>query len=376
MKILWVPHTSRSRSGVRSRSAYFIDRLAGAHTIHEVCWDVPIRRSPVGLASTLRRWTRVAGKITFHHLPRLPTFPGPLGALSFALNQGMFSSAIRRIVREYPLDVVVCSCNWYALGFPPRDLPVSVVLDYFDFLSDEHEARYFSGCQAVLCASSVMYDRARRHAVAAFHLPNGVDSRLFRQADGAAARRRYGLEDARVVSLIGLTASEDLYFLDAIERVARRFPDVRGLIVGGGTLLPAIQAKIRGREQLFTLLGPRPYEEMPELFACSDVGLYPGDSGPQFQAALPIKVLEYGAAGKPVVSVPLEELRRLAFPNVVFAAPTAADFADAIGGALSEPSMPPDLAPFELDRLAGRLVEILEDVVSVPAGITREREVR
>ena len=362
MKILWVPHTSRDSLGTKPRALYFIERLAPRHTIHEFCWDAPVRRSVAGLASALSFWRGAADGVVRYHLPRLPTMPGTLGRTAVAVNQAIFRRLVRRVVREGGIDVVICSCNWYVHGFPPPGLPVPLVLDYFDLLSEAHETRYFRDGQAVLCASSVMYERARRHGVPCHHLPNGIDSHLFARADGAPARRRYGLEGFRVVSLIGLTGSPRLYFLDAIELGSRRFPDLKGLIVGQGAMLPAIRAAIRGREHLFRLVGPQPYSAMPELFACTDVGLYPADQAPHFDAALPIKVLEYSAARKPVVAPPLEELRRLHFPNLRFAAPTAEAFAEAIGRALEEPVDRPDLSAFELAGLASRLESILADV--------------
>ena len=363
MKILWVPHTSRDSLGTRSRAMYFIDRLAARHTIHEFGWDAPVGRSPRGLARALRAWRQPADGVVRYHLPRLPTLAGPFGRAAGAINQAIFRRWIRRVVREAGIDVVICSCNWYAHGLPPAGLPVPLVLDYFDLMADDLEARYFGNAQAVLCASSVMYDRARRHGAPAHHLPNGIDSQLFAQADGVEARRRYGLNGARVVSLIGLTASPRLYFLDAIELAARRSPHLKGLIVGRGAMFPAIQTAIARRRHLFRVMGPRPYAEMPDLFACSDVGLYPADQKPHFDAALPIKVLEYSAAGKPVVAPPLEELRRLGFANLRFAAPTAEAFAETIGAALEDPVERPDLSAYEIAGLATRLESILTETV-------------
>lgn len=362
MKILWVPHTSRDSIGTRSRSMYFIERLAPRHTIHEFCWDAPVRRSVAGLASALRFWRGAADGVVRYHLPRLPTVSGALGRAAAVVNQAIFRRLVRMVVREAGIDVVICSCNWYVHGFPPPGLPVPLVLDYFDLLSEAHETRYFRDGQAVLCASSVMYERARRHGVPCHHLPNGIDTHLFARLDGVSAKRRYGLEGFRVVSLIGLTGSPRLYFLDAIELASRRFPDLRGLIVGRGAMLRTIETAIGRRRPLFRVMGPKPYAEMPDLFACTDVGLYPADQAPHFDAALPIKVLEYSAAGKPVVTPPLEELRRLGFPNLRFAAPTAEAFADAIGRALEEPIGRPDLSAFEIGSLAARLESILADV--------------
>ena len=105
MNILWVPHTSRTRAGVKSRGAYFIERVARKHTVHEICWDVPIRRSATGLASTLRVWRRAADGVTFHHLPRVPSLPGPLGRLA------------QYVLKNAPCEV------WLIRRPAPREVP-------------------------------------------------------------------------------------------------------------------------------------------------------------------------------------------------------------------------------------------------------------
>lgn len=363
MNILWVPHTS-SQAGIRARATYFIERLAERHSIHIMCWDVPIRRSAAGVLSALARWDRVEGQLTYHHVPRLPSHFDIRRGGAPLLTQTVFQRSMRRIVERHGIDVVICACNWYALGFPPGGLPVPLVLDYFDILTEAHEARYFAVGDAVLCASPIMFERARRFTLPAFYLPNGIDTTLFQAADGATVRRRYGLTNRPVVSLIGLTASSTLYFLDAIDLVGREHPDVACLIVGGGPLQPAIQAAIRGRESRFHLVGPVDYEQIPAFFAASDVGLYPGDAGPQFDAALPIKVLEYSAAGKPVVAPPLEGLRRLNFPNVIYADPTPEAFAAGILRALRQPVPAADLTPFAIGTLSTELSAILEGLVA------------
>jgi len=94
------------------------------------------------------------------------------------------------------------------------------------------------------------------------------------------------------------------------------------------------------------------------------VGLYPGDATPYFDAACPIKILEYSAAGKPVVATDLEELRRWAWPNVYLAPPEPRAFGAAIVRAFRGHAALPDLAPFEWDLLALRFEESCEALIA------------
>ncbi len=359
MRILWVPHTS-AQPGVRARADYLIERLQKEHDLHVLCWDVPIRRTASGLLSAMASWTKRDGPVVYHHLPRVPL---PFNGRRPWLTEAIFQRLIRKLVRDERIDVVVCSCNWYALGHPPLGLPVPLVIDYFDLLQDQHEAWYLTHADAVLSSSLVLHERAGRFDIPSYYIPNGVDVGLFRNADGQTMRRELGVGDSPVVSLIGVTASPRLYFIEAIELAARDVPGLKGLIVGAGPMMPAVRARLRGHEARFQIVGPVAFDRIPSFFAASDVGLYPGDALPHFDAALPIKVLEYSAAGKPVVAPPLDELKRLALPNVIFAEPTAEGFAEGIKQALRAPTAVPDLTRFEIDRVSRDLVSSLKEIM-------------
>ena len=87
--------------------------------------------------------------------------------------------------------------------------------------------------------------------------------------------------------------------------VARRLPDVGFLLVGPSTLpegwcpLPNV-----------TQLGQRPYEQVAGYMAACDVLIMPWNRSPWIEACNPIKLKEYLAVGRPVVSAPFAELRR------------------------------------------------------------------
>ncbi len=91
----------------------------------------------------------------------------------------------------------------------------------------------------VLAVSGSLARLARALGVPASRIevvPNGVDGERFRPADRRAARRRFGLpEEARVLVTVG-GLCERKGFHRVIERlpgIARRFPDVHYLVVGG-----------------------------------------------------------------------------------------------------------------------------------------------
>jgi glycosyltransferase involved in cell wall biosynthesis len=178
-------------------------------------------------------------------------------------------------------------------------------------------------------------------------------------------REKYRLGSDRVVSLIGLTFSQDLYFLEAIEIARRRLPNLKCLLVGKSELLERALVRFKGPENGLVYTGPVPYSEIQDYFAASDVGLYPGDDSEFFQAASPIKIFEYTAARKYVVSSRLEEMEKLGWGNLVFAEPSGNSFAEGILTALklmeSRQFPATTVAEYDWDTLTRKLEELLQE---------------
>jgi glycosyltransferase involved in cell wall biosynthesis len=136
-------------------------------------------------------------------------------------------------------------------------------------------------------------------------------------------------------------------------------PDIVFLVVGEGDLLSPIVERCRKLGLPCVATGRVENREIAHYFAATDVGLYAGDANPYFHAACPIKVLEYTAARRPVVATDLDELRRIAFPNVRLSPPDPVPFASAIVTSLREPTGFADVSGFEWATLAETLRETL-----------------
>jgi len=345
--------------------------LPRGHEIHVLSWEVIARKS--ALVRTLRSRTERDGAFTLHRAVRLPN---PLGRITgdyargFRPNEWLFQRHVRRILAEQPFDLFIYGISHKAVGLPPFDVRVPRIFDYLDLVTyPEIESAYLRGSDAVFCTSSVLADRVRDRGGRPMYLPNGVDAHRIAAGQADALRERLGLLGKKVVSLIGLTCSPTLFFIDAIAEVARVVPDVVFLAVGAAGWLPheglgRFEARCRERGVPLVATGPVPHLEIADYFAATDVGLYPGDATAYFDAACPIKVLEYSAAGKPVVATDLAELRRLAFPNVYLSPPEPKAFADRIVSALRAETARPDLSAFDWDVLARRYEEGCEAVVS------------
>lgn len=282
-------------------------------------------------------------------------------------NQVLVSSRLHKIVRKYAVDLVIWPNNWYLIGMPPVRFPVPLVIDYFDLLTEEFEKRYFSPNRVVLCASQEMTQRAHQWTTNALWVPTPIDADRF-QEDRGAARALLGLSPgAKVISLIGLTAARSLYFMDAVDSLAD--DRVVCLLVGGGELLASAKQRVRtlSHPDRFVFTGAVSYDKISKYFAASDVGLYPGDDTDYFHSACPIKVLEYTAAGVPVVANDLRELRRWGFRNVTLAPASAEGFSTALTDVLrlvpaqnTSLSIKEELGPFLPESVGATLESALE----------------
>lgn len=83
-----------------------------------------------------------------------------------------------------------------------------------------------------------------------------------------------------------------------------------------------------------SLLGQKPYEQVPEYMASFDVLVIFGNQGEWFKASNPIKLKEYLAVGRPVVSTPFAELSY--YEDLVTIAEDADEFVNGILQALNE----------------------------------------
>jgi glycosyltransferase involved in cell wall biosynthesis len=129
-------------------------------------------------------------------------------------------------------------------------------------------------------------------------IPNGIPDPV--PADGAAVRRELGIDaDAPVIGIVcELRAQKALEVLfDAAARLRSELPALRVLVAGDGPDREHLEAEVErlGLEGTVLLLGIR--RDVPALLDTLDVATLSSD-----YEGSPLSVMEYMAAGKPIVS--------------------------------------------------------------------------
>ena len=188
----------------------------------------------------------------------------------------------------------------------------------------------------VFANSPPTFANKRRHNPQAYRIPSGADVSHFSQATNAAL-----IEHPAIASLarprIGYSGhiNERLDYA-ILDSLARQRPDWTLVFVGDTypwtMSAPSLQ-QLNARPNV-RFLGKRPFSEMPALLKGMDVCLLPYAADERGHFRSPLKLYEYLAAGKPVVSTPHPEAAE--FATVVYQAALPNLFVSAVAQALAD----------------------------------------
>ncbi len=140
-------------------------------------------------------------------------------------------------------------------------------------------------------------------------IPNGVDAAWF-ELQASSTRKPAELQavTGRIVGYMGMLYAWIDYPL--LEEAAHRLPETTFVLVGP-LLDPDRAAPLQALPNVI-FSGQRPYAEVPSYIAAFDLCLIPFAPGKIADTTNPVKVFEYFALGKPVLSTPVAELQTYA----------------------------------------------------------------
>jgi glycosyltransferase involved in cell wall biosynthesis len=225
------------------------------------------------------------------------------------------------------------------------------------------------GSDLLIVSAATLADRYGRLARRVERVSNGFDADLFSPSTGAAnLPAPLATLPRPIIGFVG-TIFRFLDF-DLLEAVARGHADKSLVLVG--PVEAGARASLARLTQLpnVTHVGAQPQSAIPDYVAGFDVCLNPFRAGRVADSVNPLKVYEYLAAGKPVVSTPMEALRREPAGRVVLFAADAAAFCAQIEFSLTDDVQEAAedrrsaAAPYSWDLLFARLDELCEVVLS------------
>lgn len=259
---------------------------------------VPFTPVPLRMATRIYAWTqRNPATLT---LPRL-------------------GRAARRFLTD-AIDLVIVDEPRYA-GLHKRLEPGVLLYRATDLMSEiigdprigEMEAVMCREADGLVATSRPVLDELQAHAPRkpSLLLENGVQFDHF--ARPAPVPEEYGtIPEPRAVYVGAMGARFDA---EAVHHLAKADAEIQVVLIGPTTDRERDQL---GNMETVHLLGPRAYEDLPGYLQHADVGLIPMSDHPSNQGRSPMKLYEYAAAGLPVLSRGLDEIKRRDEPFCYF----------------------------------------------------------
>ena len=352
MKILF-PYLARWRSANRSRYHQLLTHLCEfGHQVY-VLTAPPMALNDISANDLITRDDDLPQGLTISELeapPALRSFWRMPVRRSKLLKKGLVSitslNQIRRFVDKEQIDVLLL----YNLPQAPL-LHLADCHTHFDLADDlvammEVELgaiakmgmmtaanivqnHMLANAATVTVASSVLEEQIDRRVLM---LPNGADISELDQVDDSAWREQ---KSGPTVGFVG--AFEYWVNFELILQTARRLPHVTFLLVGSGRRLADIKRLINEFDlDNVVLTGAKPYREAMSYVAGMDVCLLPFTKDAVSDGSCPLKLFEYAALRKPIVSTHTREVARIGQGWISFAENDEAEFAAAIESFLAD----------------------------------------
>lgn len=339
-KILIIPHHPAS-SQIKIRLTEIAKGLSKGYIVYLVNWKTALGEYSLysRLDSALKDLCK---KVIFYKKDKIIVMEFPVLHRPLCLAPGFNSFWLGRIVEKEKIDVVI-NGSFYMFNinkkrnfryiFDIADLPVTSNSRFDEFV-DRQVRREFEKADIITSASKGLVNYIlNNYQKKSLFIPNGADLRKMRQVrqeDIANIKRKYNLYDKWVIGYIGQIGEWVNVGLTiaAFKEVKKYMPDAILLWVGLSPQIRRLKKLYESDDVLFT--GGVDAEEVEAYFKVLDVGILPHRKSLFRDLAFHIKLIEYSAARKFVVSIPLEEVKTINFPNVLFSPENPAELAAAI----------------------------------------------
>jgi glycosyltransferase involved in cell wall biosynthesis len=206
----------------------------------------------------------------------------------------VFAPHVAPLIRRIPRQFLVYQCvdRWSAFA------------DYDPDVMARCEAELCRDAELVLASAEDLVERCREHRDVVHYVPHGVDHAHFARAlePGPIPEDLAGIPGPRI-GFFGLI--QEWVDLELIGALADRLP-YSFVLIGSAS---ADLAPLLRRPNVHHL-GRRPYAELPAYCRGFDAAIVPFRTTELTRSVNPIKLREYAAAGLPVVSTDLPEVRK------------------------------------------------------------------
>jgi len=272
-------------------------------------------------------------------------------------------------------DFVLWFYTPMAMSFAAHLEPQAVVYDCMDELSGfkfappallENESKLFEKADLVFTGGQSLYEAKKDKHKSVHAFPSSIDVAHFKQARDITDEPEEQKQIAHPrLGYCGVI--DERLNINLLAEVADFRPDWQFVMIGP---VVKISDEDLPRRANIHYLGGRNYQELPSYLAGWDVALMPFALNESTRFISPTKTPEYLAAGKPVISTPIQDVvRPYGEMNFVFIASTAEEFVAACDKALEEnrteklARVDEFLAQNSWDKTWSKMANLIDDIV-------------
>jgi glycosyltransferase involved in cell wall biosynthesis len=324
-KILFIPHHP-GISGLKIRINEIAKEVAARHETYVLTWNYVeneytlLNRFLVTIKDLFKPMT-----LSYKNGMRLlefPTLHRPV-ALAHLFNRFF----LMRFIKKMKIDVVV-NGSYYLFTVPQKrnfkyiidiaDLPADPSAPYIDRFTKNESKK----ADAVTVVSQGLVDYVKNnYGCHAHFLPNGANLRRMKNVTSGeidAVKNKYKLNGKYVLGYIGYIGQwvNVKLAVAAFQMFKKDCPNATLLWIGGSPGLRALRQRYGSSDIIFT---GTVHDSIEPYFRVLNMGLLPHRKCEFQDMAFHLKLIEYTAAGTPVVATPLEASLKLGFPNIIFA---------------------------------------------------------
>jgi glycosyltransferase involved in cell wall biosynthesis len=294
--------------------AEVLERVRGSHGavifLPSIGWRVSLFQRPHQLARAFARRGYVAIFDTSNVLDDVHGFVEvEAGLFLFSGRESQLHQIPSPLLWTFPYN------HHQAQEYPS---PKIVLYDWIDDLAvfsghdagllRRNHAQALAGADIVTSVARALHARAVGLRPDSIYLPNGVDDEHFAADDAPPPEdpivARLRADGKPIAGYYGALAEWFDYVL--VEETARRRPDWNFLLIG-----PEYDRSLQRASLLdcpnVVWAGPRPYQTLPGYLRLFDVATIPFQVNAITIATSPLKLYEYFAGGKPVITTPMPE---------------------------------------------------------------------
>jgi teichuronic acid biosynthesis glycosyltransferase TuaH len=292
------------------RNQFLVDALLEMHPRLRVLFVEPpadpLNDIVHGRSPAWRRARSVRPDGRLHALRPLKPLPRLAGRLADRQLHRQVTAAARRLgfarpklwINDVTYAPLIAETGWPALYDVTDDwLAAPVSRRQLGRLSGLEERVLKAADEVVVCSPGLARSRGGSRPVTL--VPNAVDSEHFRRLRSRPA----DLPGAPVAVYVG-TLHESRLDVDLVARLARELPHVSVALVGPVALSRASRRALTAEPNV-TLLGPRPYADVPGYLQHADVVVVPHGVDAFTGSLDPIKLYECLAVATPTVATPV-----------------------------------------------------------------------